>query len=172
MFTGRLRGSPSSRRAWVEIRCLRVRSCVLPSPSSRRAWVEIRLYRLTQCRAMSPSSRRAWVEIVPFQFASLPFRVALLAEGVGRNGPESAIVLAHEVSPSSRRAWVEMGGNCKAPHHVVSPSSRRAWVEIGSNCAAAKRPRVALLAEGVGRNTVWVAVWPSFWGRPPRGGRG
>ena len=34
------------------------------SPSSRRAWIEIRLCRHKPCRRLwSPSSRRAWIEI-------------------------------------------------------------------------------------------------------------
>ena len=34
--------------------------------------------------------------------------VALLAEGVDRNGKESAAEMARTRSPSSRRAWIEM----------------------------------------------------------------
>ena len=55
----------------------------------------------------------------------------------------------------------------------VSPSSRRAWIEMASRPALARLRLVALLAEGVDRNT------KSFeehgfviGGRPPRGGRG
>ena len=57
------------------------------SPSSRRAWIEIIWCLL--CRLMvkkSPSSRRAWIEIF-FHGAGVrhPASVALLAEGVDRN---------------------------------------------------------------------------------------
>ena len=55
------------------------------SPSSRRAWVEIRVRAAALLRAGSPSSRRAWVEIIPLTSIVLTLAVALLAEGVGRN---------------------------------------------------------------------------------------
>ena len=38
----------------------------------------------------------------------------------------------------------------------VSPSSRRAWIEISRRRSAPSTPYVALLAEGVDRNTVAV----------------
>ena len=58
--------------------------------------------------------------------------VALLAEGVGRNGKHNATGTVVWASPSSRRAWVEIAlRDCKR-HARASPSSRRAWVEIGN----------------------------------------
>ena len=56
--------SPSSRRAWIEIR----RGCrsevCRRSPSSRRAWIEIIPQSAKDKRSKSsPSSRRAWIEI-------------------------------------------------------------------------------------------------------------
>ena len=57
------------------------------SPSSRRAWIEI-VY-LVVCAAVadtSPSSRRAWIEILSFNWSAYGLSVALLAEGVDRNG--------------------------------------------------------------------------------------
>ena len=101
------------------------------------------------------------------------FAVALLAEGVDRNG----------ILPSvSGVIW-------------ASPSSRRAWIEIQPAAAAARPILVALLAEGVDRNPhvfsfvisdIVVALlaegvdrnWQKIKakladkGRPPRGGRG
>ena len=58
---------------------------VLPSPSSRRAWIEIKSATAALPKLMSPSSRRAWIEIM--HGATKPFlkKVALLAEGVDRN---------------------------------------------------------------------------------------
>ena len=56
--------------------------------------------------------------------------VALLAEGVDRNG------LGHVVKPSV----------------YPSPSSRRAWIEITPLCCSFATLAVALLAEGVDRN--------------------
>ena len=57
--------SPSSRRAWIEIRQCGLWQLSVGSPSSRRAWIEIRLYELHRhCNQRSPSSRRAWIEIL------------------------------------------------------------------------------------------------------------
>ena len=57
-------GSPSSRRAWIEIsRCPSLTTCPA-SPSSRRAWIEINRSMASLMAAQrSPSSRRAWIEI-------------------------------------------------------------------------------------------------------------
>ena len=79
----------------------------------------------------SPSSRRAWIEIQK----NLWINVADLA------------------SPSSRRAWIEIFCTTAIFEVVVSPSSRRAWIEICLARRAARRRWVALLAEGVDRNT-------------------
>ena len=127
---------------------------VRESPSSRRAWVEIRPVFISLSLVESPSSRRAWVEIA--QKVCRPFGqfVALLAEGVGRNMNSCRTASRVSPSPSSRRAWVEMttlAGRLHSCHSVallaegvgrntlylsdadrnaMSPSSRRAWVEI------------------------------------------
>ena len=78
------------------------------SPSSRRAWIEIR-WPLRWCpKRSSPSSRRAWIEIIIYQRHQRYILVALLAEGVDRNLDEMVEPLQKEVSPSSRRAWIEM----------------------------------------------------------------
>ena len=55
------------------------------SPSSRRAWVEIPTFPQALRRYTSPSSRRAWVEMQMLTSANDAYLVALLAEGVGRN---------------------------------------------------------------------------------------
>ena len=76
--------------------------------------------------------------------------VALLAEGVDRNGLGAAMQGHQHQSPSSRRAWIEICRRCTKP--LLSP--------------------VALLAEGVDRNhEITCAEWAAI-GRPPRGGRG
>ena len=57
-------GSPSSRRAWIEIRYKSGYNCIHGSPSSRRAWIEITTVTTgTSDTETSPSSRRAWIEI-------------------------------------------------------------------------------------------------------------
>ena len=55
---------------------------------------------------------------------------------------------------------------------LLSPSSRRAWIEIIQYFAACSAPMVALLAEGVDRNFVFLLTIGYRPGRPPRGGRG
>ena len=56
------------------------------SPSSRRAWIEIENAKADMdATAESPSSRRAWIEIHRRQRKPRPSTVALLAEGVDRN---------------------------------------------------------------------------------------
>ncbi len=58
--------------------------------------------------------------------------VALLAEGVDRNGSMGKDGIYVDVSPSSRRAWIEIpGAICHSCAGQSSPSSRRAWIEIG-----------------------------------------
>ena len=109
---------------WQKAPCLRW------SPSTRRAWVEIFLISLfSAILSPSPSTRRAWVEIQPFIFAILCSK-----------------------SPSTRRAWVEILLHTQSLHLPMSPSTRMAWVEIMYKRLLQSRCRVALYAEGVGRN--------------------
>ena len=76
-------------------------------------------------------------------------------------------------SPSSRRAWVEMHALGRRPCRSKSPSSRRAWVEISGGWPPCMAGAVALLAEGVGRNSISSDFGGvRFCRRPPRGGRG
>ena len=75
-------------------------------------------------------------------------------------------------SPSSRRAWIEICVPSVQTYLPMSPSSRRAWIEIdGGLCPSGHHP-VALLAEGVDRNTRTTYADRAQMGRPPRGGRG
>ena len=110
------------------------RRCFSPfllSPSSRRAWIEIRRWPLPSALMLvallaegvdrnlvtkgettydmrSPSSRRAWIEIKPTYSLWLRCCVALLAEGVDRNSNLLKSRKARYSSPSSRRAWIEI----------------------------------------------------------------
>ena len=87
--------------------------------------------------------------------ASLPdvsMEVALLAEGVDRNGSGFAASVWCAASPSSRRAWIEMRKAVTTACCLRSPSSRRAWIEIMMLRVNKIRKGVALLAEGVDRN--------------------
>ena len=79
--------------------------------------------------------------------------VALLAEGVDRNPLHSWSRTTARSSPSSRRAWIEIMAKAKCLPPLRSPSSRRAWIEIALQTTTWHRKRVALLAEGVDRNT-------------------
>ena len=64
------------------------------------------------CANGSPSSRRAWIEIVGNRVWLAPVVVALLAEGVDRNGAVAGLATGAEGSPSSRRAWIEISSVC------------------------------------------------------------
>ena len=78
--------SPSTRRAWIEMRYASTANRRLRSPSTRRAWIEIAAPpQFASRRSQSPSTRRAWIEIVLLEH----FR-------------------EDHVSPSTRRAWIEI----------------------------------------------------------------
>ena len=78
--------SPSSRRAWIEMRIITVmrikKAVALLAEGVDRNAVQIGILR--SCRR-SPSSRRAWIEIFMPLCGWSCTRVALLAEGVDRN---------------------------------------------------------------------------------------
>ena len=102
------------------------------SPSSRRAWIEIPVK--PTCRPLStrrpPRGGHGWKCKPQLAFPAGQI-VALLAEGVDRNGKGGLNVGGIAKSPSSRRAWIEMifcSGRDAA--RARSPSSRRAWIEI------------------------------------------
>ena len=62
---------------------------------------------------LSLSSRRAWIEIYPLGMIFAGAVVALLAEGVDRNGLTLYNTEAVKRSPSSRRAWIEIDRGSK-----------------------------------------------------------
>ena len=65
------------------------------------------------------------------------------------------------MSPSSRRAWIEITLLIRETNRRQrSPSSRRAWIEINGYQEGLTIDRVALLAEGVDRNTL--SGWKSY----------
>ena len=64
---------------------------------------------------------------------------------------------AHQKSPSSRRAWIEITSTRRGRGQCRSPSSRRAWIEIIHQRKTSRPVCVALLAEGVDRNSF---LWP------------
>ena len=90
-----------------------------------------------------------------WRFSALPCvaHVALLAEGVDRNLISSVNLALSPASPSSRRAWIEMSDVAYQAITQKSPSSRRAWIEIFCTITVGYRHAVALLAEGVDRNS-------------------
>ena len=127
--------SPSSRRAWIEIRRCTAAHRPLPHVALLAEGVDRNFATVAQspdCTA-SPSSRRAWIEMESNKSVIDESDVALLAEGVDRN---------YQYRPDC--------GHCGR-----SPSSRRAWIEISWSLPKLKLPHVALLAEGVDRNTSW-----------------
>ena len=143
--------SPSSRRAWIEIRSLDVNGyrgsqvALLAEGVDRNPVAGSR-----PCNNNpSPSSRRAWIEISQNVASRHYFFVALLAEGVDRNG----------------RSWSRSMA-------MRSPSSRRAWIEMPRHGCPQRSGHVALLAEGVDRNRMDLPTPSMMSRRPPRGGRG
>ena len=123
------------------------------SPSSRRAWIEIRTRASWRRTFSSPSSRRAWIETRLRGSFRSPAWVALLAEGVDRNHKGCS----H--ARQSRVALLAEGVDRNSKGHRASrlidrsPSSRRAWIEIWLSWFASAAMLVALLAEGVDRNS-------------------
>ena len=56
--------SPSMRREWIEMLCLRPSKMGTVSPSMRREWIEIaQPGRRGSAALRSPSMRREWIEI-------------------------------------------------------------------------------------------------------------
>ena len=89
--------------------CRMARAPPLASPSSRRAWIEIKRNAVAPLvYDASPSSRRAWIEMCKSSMPRPRRLVALLAEGVDRNYTVEAEQTGATGSPSSRRAWIEM----------------------------------------------------------------
>ena len=111
-----------------------------------RNWISCRLWQNTR---MSPSSRRAWIEILLCSLCPVP-----------------------GASPSSRRAWIEIILRAKEGVQGQSPSSRRAWIEITNVNYVKTGCIVAILAEGVDRNSPLPTFTAPSVRRPPRGGRG
>ena len=71
------------------------------------------------------------------------------------------------MSPSSRRAWIEIfPGPAPQRQRWRSPSSRRAWIEITYPSALRRRAYVALLAEGVDRNTFKASIHSAVYASP------
>ena len=88
----RVRASPSSRRAWIEI----FDSTFFRGPVGVALLAEgvDRNGLLVDCLVkpeQSPSSRRAWIEIQPDTSSHCAAPVALLAEGVDRNKEINAL---------------------------------------------------------------------------------
>ena len=78
--------SPSSRRAWIEIRmAITAHEPRLVALLAEGVDRNCPLPRDALAAFVSPSSRRAWIEIFPQPTTSRAASVALLAEGVDRN---------------------------------------------------------------------------------------
>ena len=108
--SGVVGSSPSSRRAWIEIRSAdevrrHSRVALLAEGVDRNSLCLL----VTRFHQRSPSSRRAWIEIsMGGGNRPEPYKVALLAEGVDRNSKTFCHKLPDFTSPSSRRAWIEI----------------------------------------------------------------
>ena len=119
------------------------------SPSPRRAWIEITCLMVGTCSTVgSPSPQRAWIEIPSLDRSSRTPPVALLTEGVDRNGWLGWLAVAWVMSPSSRRAWIEISiGALSWMETATSPSHRRAWIEIWDQSRCLRACGVALSSE-------------------------
>ena len=121
----------------------------------------------------SPSSRRAWIEIQDFVGSYVLTIVALLAEGVDRNGvstpgdrvPSPVALLAEGVDRNNQTASEE--GIAVLVALLAEGVDRNS-----SPLAVIQQFCVALLAEGVDRNTILLLFQTLQNRRPPRGGRG
>ena len=83
MGAGNGKQSPSSRRAWIEIRIFACpHSSVLSRPPRGGRGLKSLCRLFAVCACPSPSSRRAWIEIPMNCFQCSHKMVALLAEGV------------------------------------------------------------------------------------------
>ena len=56
--------SPSMRREWIEMICLRKHFLIFLSPSMRREWIEMICLRKHFLIFLSPSMRREWIEML------------------------------------------------------------------------------------------------------------
>ena len=137
-------------------------SLFLLSPSSRRAWIEIKELPPVIDHRLSPSSWRAWIEMRISLMTNQTKYVALLVEGVGRNldvHPDAAIGAVALLTEGVDRNWSQ--SVIQTPSRS-SPSSRRAWIEIHISREDVRPFRVALLTEGVDRNrqaVLYSIVW-------------
>ena len=147
--------SPSTRRAWIEMRRLSARRgsprvALHPEGVDRNAFSGcILLWHASVALHPEGVDRNA----LPNCFKSRQFRVALHPEGVDRNdlrgasGDPRALVALHPegvdrnlllsyicldklASPSTRRAWIEIKSTATPTTTCTSPSTRRAWIEI------------------------------------------
>ena len=81
--------------------------------------------------ARSPSSRRAWIEISSHVLRRNVDCVALLAEGVDRNGSAGRSLLdANDVALLAEGVDRNHDYFTSCLPSPLSPSSRRAWIEI------------------------------------------
>ena len=130
------------------------------SPSTRRAWIEIRMHGKIRKRCTSPSTRRAWIEIPRRRSGARKVHVALHPEGVDRNvmfvePPLFVYSVALHPEGVDRNSIYEV-----LPAILeLSPSTRRAWIEILTfTIFLLTRNDVALHPEGVDRNIIAGAV--------------
>ena len=79
---------------------------------------------------LSPSSRRAWIEIPNEKTRWQSATVALLAEGVDRNGLCAALPVHERVALLAEGVDRNVTAFSLRSRCGWSPSSRRAWIEI------------------------------------------
>ena len=108
----------------------------VPSPSSRRAWIEIAIdTQLDELKEVALLAEGVDRNGIPVARTRKP-AVALLAEGVDRNYVEHIDDL-DDVRVALLAEGVDRNGLVQWPSftNLASPSSRRAWIEIATTTA-------------------------------------
>ena len=146
-------GSPSAKRAWIEIDKIPFfDNAVRASPSAKRAWIEIMLYLSGMPRDTVALCEEGVDRNSVTRSSTVGLSVALCEEGVDRN-----------IMPSEQYKQYEKVALCE---EGVDRNTRRQFQVVG-------RQDVALCEEGVDRNANKAVCAPAAReSRPLRRGRG
>ena len=149
--------SPSTRRAWIEIRSARRLCKQNRSPSTRRAWIEIQRLSARHGGSLVALHPEGVDRNPAGRVGNSPPEVALHPEGVDRNCYCQLIFDDARKSPSTRRAWIEIATRTGIRHPPEgSPSTRRAWIEI-----LAQRTSEYMVPLSPSTRRAWIEMQPS-----------
>ena len=114
------------------------------SPSSRRAWIEIRKAGRRNPRHAVALLAEGVDRNPTIKPPPLNFSVALLAEGVDRNLFKGKFDQEKNRSPSSRRAWIEIFSSTSASSFfsvaLLAEGVDRNWKDFTAAATSAGRP--------------------------------